>query len=339
MNIYDVSKKAGVSIATVSRVINGSSTVSVKTRQKVLGVMEELNYTPNIFARGLGTNSMNTIGIMCTESSDFYQADAIYFLEQSLRSYGYDCILCCTGYEHETKESYMQLLLSKRVDAVILVGSTYIEEAKEAREYIHQAAKSIPIFLINAHLEGENIYSACCDDKKAMQEATSLLLDQKKKDLLFLYNTNSFSCKKKLEGYHAALMARDIPIRKELIIKVSNDIKLTKLLLTQKYEKGLHFDGVIAAEDFLAIAALKFALSFHLSVPEAFGIVGYNNSKLAICCEPELTSVDNKVQDICSFTINNLIKVLDGETGISYTKLPGTLKVRGTTGHEPIIPA
>ena len=86
MNIYDVSKKAGVSIATVSRVLNGNSKVTDKTKQKVLKAMEELDYTPNIFARGLGLNTMRTIGIMCSDSSDTYLANAVYYLEQELRS-------------------------------------------------------------------------------------------------------------------------------------------------------------------------------------------------------------------------------------------------------------
>ena len=85
MNIYDVSKKAGVSIATVSRVLNGNANVSDKTKNKVLVAMKELDYTPNIFARGLGLNTMKTIGIMCSDSSDTYLAKAVYYLEQELR--------------------------------------------------------------------------------------------------------------------------------------------------------------------------------------------------------------------------------------------------------------
>ena len=96
MNIYDVSKHAGVSIATVSRVLNGNPNVSEKTRNKVLNVMAELGYTPNVFARGLGLNTMQTIGIMCSDSSDPYLANAIYYLERALRSFEYDAILCCT---------------------------------------------------------------------------------------------------------------------------------------------------------------------------------------------------------------------------------------------------
>ena len=85
INIYDVSKKAGVSIATVSRVLNGNTRVSEKTRDKVINAMKELDYTPNVFARGLGLNTMKTIGIMCIDSSDIYLDNAVYYLEQELR--------------------------------------------------------------------------------------------------------------------------------------------------------------------------------------------------------------------------------------------------------------
>ena len=98
MNIYDISKLAGVSIATVSRVLNGNEKVSEKTKKKVLEVIEQQGYTPNIFARGLGLNTMKTIGILCTDASDIYQAKAIFYIEDSLRSQGYDSILCCSGF-------------------------------------------------------------------------------------------------------------------------------------------------------------------------------------------------------------------------------------------------
>lgn len=123
MTIYDISEKAGVSIATVSRVLNGSSNVSEKTKQKVLDVINQCEYTPNAFARGLGLNTMKTIGIMCADSSDLYLAKAIYYIEQKLRANGYDSILCCTGYGLENKKSCMNLLINKKVDGIILVGS------------------------------------------------------------------------------------------------------------------------------------------------------------------------------------------------------------------------
>lgn len=97
MNIYDIADMAGVSIATVSRVVNGSPNVSEKTKKKVLDVIEKADYTPNVFARGLGLDSMKTIGILCPDISDLYMAEAVSALEKKLHEHGYDCILGCSG--------------------------------------------------------------------------------------------------------------------------------------------------------------------------------------------------------------------------------------------------
>ena len=147
MTIYDVSEKAGVSIATVSRVLNGSENVSAETRKKVLAVIEACDYTPNAFARGLGLNSMNTIGILCADSSDLYLANAVYHIEQELRANNYNCILCCTGYKLEDKQKYLNLLVNKKVDSVVLVGSNFISNNEKENDYIREAAKEIPILL------------------------------------------------------------------------------------------------------------------------------------------------------------------------------------------------
>ena len=159
VNIYDVAKLSGVSIATVSRVVNGSTKVSEKTRRKVLDVMEQCGYTPNVFARGLGLDSMKTIGILCPDISDAFIAQAVAFLEERLHQYEYDCILGCSGYDLEAKEAHTKMLLSKRIDALILVSSTYAgrEGHPEDVEYIKEAAKQTPVFLINGFIEGKNI--------------------------------------------------------------------------------------------------------------------------------------------------------------------------------------
>ena len=98
MNIYDIAKLANVSIATVSRVVNNSTKVSPKTKEKVLAVMKENEYTPNAFARGLGLGSMKTVGIICPNIDDIYMAKAVSYLERNLHAHGYDCILGCSGF-------------------------------------------------------------------------------------------------------------------------------------------------------------------------------------------------------------------------------------------------
>ena len=169
MTIYDISQRAGVSIATVSRVLNGSPNVKPKTQKKVLDVIEQCGYTPNVFARGLGLNSMNTIGILCADSSDLYLAKAVYYIEQNLRANGYTSILCCTGYLLENKKVSLNLIRSQKVDSAIMVGSNFIESNQEDNDYIKEAAAQVPLMLLNADFDCPNVYCTLCDDYKSMQ--------------------------------------------------------------------------------------------------------------------------------------------------------------------------
>lgn len=331
MNIYDVSRKAGVSIATVSRVINGNDNVSASTRQRVLDVMEEIGYTPNVFARGLGLNTMNTIGIMCADSSDPFLANAVYYLEQGLRKNGYDSFLCCTGYDLATKQKYLQLLLSKRVDAIILVGSSFLETSKKDNAYITSAAETVPVMLMNGYLSHPHIYCTLCDDYQAVYDVVSRLTDSGRKKILYLYTSKSYSGLQKLNGYKESIVSNGLSLREELMICCPNDIGQTQKLLAASYERGLRFDAVVASEDQLAVAAVKFAKHQGLRIPEELSIVGYNNSILSGCTDPEITTIDNHVDSLSATTVSTLMRVLAGNDVPNKTTLSNDLIVRETT--------
>lgn len=314
MNIYDVSKKAGVSIATVSRVLNGNSNVTDKTRQKVLLAMKELNYTPNVFARGLGLNTMKTIGIMCTDSSDIYLANAVYYTEQELRKNGYDSILCCTGSDYDTKRKYLNLLLSKRVDALMLIGSQFVSSSPlQSNNYITNAALELPVVLVNGHLDGDNIYSVMCNDRKAVNSATTLLINSGCRRPVYLYTSNSYSGTNKLAGFNDACASYSGILENIHTHMCAKNIDSAKDYLNSIYNKGIRFDAVIASDDSLAVGAVKFAHENGISVPDELQIIGYNNSVLANCTEPELTSIDSKVEQLSVKAVNLLMEVLSGK--------------------------
>jgi len=332
MNIYDISKKAGVSIATVSRVINDNAYVSERTKKKVLEVIAECGYTPNAFARGLGLNTMKTVGILCADSSDPYIARAIFYLEQELRNHNYDALLCCTGYEVEEKQKYMNLLLSKRTDAIILVGSNFVEADDEKNQYIKEAAKSIPIMILNGSLGGENVYCTLCDDYQAIYEASKSLQSSGCQNILYLYNAISYSGNKKLSGYLAAADPTDFAEKKDNYIQyINGSIQEVKAHLTALYQNGLPFDAIITSDDNLAIGALKFAKENHIDVPDKLSIVGYNNSIISECSDPELTSIDNKLELLCSNCIETLMRVFRGQQVPLKTVFSAEIIRRGTT--------
>ena len=334
MTIYDISEKAGVSIATVSRVLNGSSNVSEKTKQKVLAVMDECEYTPNAFARGLGLNTMKTIGIMCADSSDLYLAKAIYYIEGMLRANGYDSILSCTGYELNNKVNSMNLLLTKKVDGIILVGSNFVYEQDADNKYIADAAAQVPVMVLNACLHIPNVYSVLSDDYNSMYDATMQMLDCGITDPVYFYNSTSYSSRKKLAGFRSAMEDRKCPISEEQIQFFPGsheDIPAMAKHLHHLHHEGMQFHGVIGADDALALAAIKYAKEAGLRIPEDISVIGYNNSMLAQCCDPELTSIDNKLETLCQHLITTLMGVLGGKEMPKKTVFSGELIRRGTT--------
>lgn len=330
MNIYDIAELAGVSIATVSRVVNDSPRVSEKTKAKVLAVMEENDYTPDVFARGMGLKTMKIVGIVCPSVSDVYMANAVAYLEKSLRRHGYDCILYCSGYEQEDKEKAVKRIIKKRIDALILVGSNYAGDGSEVFiQYIKEAAQKVPVFLINGYIRCQGVYCVLADNYQAVYDAVSALLQAGRKKILFLHDSLSYSGKEKLRGYEDALLDHGLPVLDIWKIRTENKISKTRDLLLM--QEKLEFDAVMTTEDGLAAGAVKYAGVRGIRIPEALSIIGYNNSELSVCCEPELTSIDSRGEELCETAIDLLMQLIKGEPVKHKNIVQCRLVERGTT--------
>ncbi len=334
LTIYDISKKAGVSIATVSRVLNGSENVRASTRKKVMDVIEEYDYTPNAFARGMGLHSLKTIGILCADSSDLFLAKAVYLLEQELSSNGYGSLLCCTGYNPDIRKDYVNLILSKKVDGLILVGSNFIGVNEEENLYIRECSSQVPIMLLNASYDCPNVYSTLCDDFSATYEAAEALITAGISDILYLYGSVSYSGEKKRKGFLTAMEAHRVPGYERLICYYEGRTdRLNEIadFVEEIAASGPPFHGVIASDDCLAVGCMKYANRKGLRIPEELSVIGYNNSVLTDCCMPELTSIDNRLETQTHRLVETLIGVLSGEEMPKKSIFSGKLIKRGTT--------
>ena len=334
MNIYDISRRAGVSIATVSRVLNNSPHVSENTRKKVMAVIEGTGYVPNAFARGLGLNTMKTIGLLCPDASDPYLANALTVLERSFRQQGYDCVLSCTDRTLAARQQGVELLKSRHVDGIVLMGSSFIEDNHADNEYIREAAKTMPVVLLNGSLPCDNVYGVVCDDQRAVTEATSFLMDSGCKRVLYLYTSANYAGRKKIAGYRLAHEQRGIPVDERLMVRVEHDknnYPRVRDLLLQLDMDGLKFDAVLTSGDSLAVAALKYARAAGKRVPEDISVIGYDNGNICLATEPELTSVDNKLLAICEHIVTTVMGALEGKEMPQKTVFTGELIRRGST--------
>lgn len=326
MNIYDIAQKAGVSTATVSRVINGSKSVSAVTRQKVSRIMSDSGYAPNVFARGLMGNSMKTVGVMTIDVRDLYYAQSIHSIENEAGKSGYNVILCNTGEDIHEKKKYLKLLLQKRVDGIILIGSVFKE--KSDNRHIVEAAEKVPVMMINGYMEGKNLYSIMCDDRGAAGAAAKYLAELGHKAVAYVYDVETFSGMEKLEGFKSAVTEYGLYPGSEIIVRTNRGIEGGCEAVRTLLKGKTGFTAILTSEDILAAGALKALSEAGISTPDGVSVIGYNNSVVSQCTMPELTSVDNKVDRVSANAVSLLIDALNGKTIPSRTVVPSELVKR-----------
>ena len=217
------------------------------------------------------------------------------------------------------------------MDAIILAGSKFVEMRPKDNSYLIEAAKDLPLMLVNGYLEGENIYSTLCDDHAAMHHAATGLLKSGRRRILYLYTSYSFSGVNKMEGYKDAYRDFGLPLNESLICQCAKDISVARDTLLGLHGQGLEFDAVITSDDSLAVGAVKYAHEAGISIPDQLSVIGYNNSLLSRCTDPEITSIDSKVEALCTTTINTLMGVFSGMNVPSRTTIASDLIKRQTT--------
>ncbi len=332
MTIYDISEKAGVSIATVSRVLNGSPKVAAATRERVMKVIEEEQYTPNVFAQGLNSNVTRSIGILYSDASDLYLANAVYQLERAFRARGYDAVLCCCGYEQERRMSLINWVIAKKVDAVVLAGSHFVEEFDRDNDYLREISGRIPLAILSGKLYDPDIICSYCDDYQTMFDLTLSLFAGGSEKIVFLHTRNSDSVRRKIAGIREAYHAHggEFPAEYDLLCP-EGDIAHVSAFIREAHRR-LRFDTVLCMDDSIAVGVLKYAQAAGISVPGELRIAGYNDSVLSRCTTPELTTADNRTEELCEALAAMVTDRLAGKPA-ENTKymLPGKLIFRETT--------
>jgi len=315
MNIYDIAKEANVSIATVSRVINKAKNVSEKTLRRVTEVMEKNNYVPSKIAQNLSINAtFKLVGLICYTIDDLYSAKIAAVLEKKLREADYDLILCCTGRNMVQNEKSIDMLLSKNVDAIIFISSAF----SDLSEKILHSLQKVPVFAINAHIPGDRAFCAYCDDYAAAKFCTETLIREGRQKLLYLYDSEAYSGKEKLKGFWSALESCGKDLEAQAL-KCRPNVHDAEAAFA-KAHKTDRFDAVLCANDLLAAGVLAAAEKLKVSIPEQLAVIGYNNSILAECVSPKLTSLESNVSILSELTAKNIEKYFAGqEIQANYT--------------------
>jgi LacI family transcriptional regulator/LacI family asc operon transcriptional repressor len=185
--------------------------------------------------------------------------------------------------------------------------------------------------MLNGHIRADNVYGVLVDDQQSFYEGTKKLIEDGRKQILFLYREQTASESKKFEGYKQALQEAGIPFDEKLVLGINKRINGVRRGVEAAWKEGLRFDGVMACEDEQAAAALKFLLQEGVHIPEDVAIIGCNNSVLSICTEPDLTTIDNKSVVMCENLVSTLMMVLNGMSPSHKQTIEADLIVRRTT--------
>ncbi len=323
VTIKDVAKMAGVSISTVSRVINNSKPVSSDIRQQVLKVIKNTGYVPNPIARSLVTKRSNIIGVIVPDISSLYIGDLLSGIEEISRMYEYDVFLCNTYSESERELKFIKLLKSKSVAGII-----FISEKLEKPQVSLIEESEIPAVYISKNAKDFDVYSIGIDHYEASYNITKYLIDKGKQKIAFFRSSieDNIEDSERYKGYKKALEDAKIPLDKSLVLQGDSTdesgYRLTDLLIENKNLP----EAIFASSDELAIGALNALLDKNISVPMDVSVVGYEDTRIASMVRPSLTTIKQPIYDMGAVAARIIVKLIaHQEVEEKYIILPHTL--------------
>ena len=309
-NIKIIAKEAGVSTATVSRILNNYKGVREKTRKKVLRVINNYNYEINAIAKSLRQKKTMTVGVVIGNVlSQFYSIIA-ESVEETLSKYGYNTILCNGNDDPDRELKYLKVLRSNRVDGIILTPT-----GKNA-EYIKNLIMSgTKVVLLDRLIEGLECDAVIVDNLNGSYSAIKHLIEKGYRRIGiingYLDRTTGHD---RLEGYKKALKESKIPINDDLI-KIGDFKKNSGYSLTEEILKNKP-DALFVTNMDMQLGAILSLKNKHIKIPEDIAFVGYDDSDLAILIDPPLTVVQQPVKTLAVTAAEILIKAINEDRAI-----------------------
>lgn len=325
--IYDVAREAKVSMATVSRVVNGNNNVRKETREKVLAVIDRLHYQPNAVAQGLASKRTTTVGLIMPDLTNMHFAELSKGIDDIATMYKYNILLSSVGNTLLNEDQVIQNLLNKQVDGVIYM-SNLMSVSEKAQEIFKRT--NTPVVLAGTADANQDFPSVTIDYKAAEKEALGLLLKNGKKNLAlvvgdgkaYVNKDNRFVAYKDFMEEHNL---KNVHIYEDA--KTYEDgYKLFKQIKADKV------DGIIATRDVVAAGIVNAAFDAGVKIPGDLEIISAASTNVAKIVRPQLTTVQQPLYDIGAVAMRMLTKLMnDEELDDAHVILPYTLKKSSST--------
>lgn len=335
MNIRQIAKQAGVSVATVSRVLNHPEHVAPKTREKIEKIIAETEYTPNWFARGLNFNKTGTIGLMIPHILDSVHMEIAKGVEDVAHQKDYIALMCNVEHDAEKERRYLNRLIKRKVDGIVFICSSL-----ENEDFQLVQEQNIPVVLIGEHKNSPGFHVVSIDCKQAAKKAVTHLLGNDHKKIAFLYGSDpKVENEYKIAGYKEALVEAGISIKKEFLRETENSIEGGYLGAKKLMELESPPKAIFTSSDAIAFGAMDAIKDKNLSIPEDVAVMGFNNVRMSNLVEPKLTTIEVPLHKMGIYGARLLFDIIENEENLEQEKpktilLQTKLKIRKSCGHK-----
>lgn len=330
--IHDVAKRAGVSVATVSRVVNGNYPVRASTREKVQEAIEALEYVPNLQARELNMRHSSSIGIVMPNFGDPFFSEALDAIEESLRDKSYSMLLACTKNNPDQEMACIRELIGRNASGIIDVNPSAENFGRNAYD---AAVKRVPIVFINSRIELPNTSCIACDVQKGTMDALSHLLWLGHQRILFVRGKMQSMDLLKEDAYRA-LMEEAGLLNEQYILSVDGGGNAETVGDTTKslieHLRGSDVSAIFCCNDFIGLGALNACRKLGKRVPRDISVIGFGNLSIYQFVQPLLTTVDRNVTEIGMSSVKLLMELLEGTSEGQRLVIGTSLVERETTG-------
>ncbi|WP_246160154.1 LacI family DNA-binding transcriptional regulator [Aureimonas fodinaquatilis] len=323
-----MAKAAGVSPATVSRVLNHPDIVRPDLQAKVRRAIAELGYAPDAMARALSLGRSNTIGAIIPTLGMTIFANGTVALQKRLREYNYTLLIANAEYDPERELEEIKVLLERGVDGLVLVGDRMSAEALAlARQY------QVPLVTTYVSESQFSVPAIGIDNAEAMHQVLQMLLDLGHREfgVITVYPAHNDRQQARRQGVFAAFEAADIPLAAHRIAEVPYSVAHGRTAFKRLITADPAITAVICSSDAFAIGALAECKYLGLSVPRDISITGYDDVDISMHTDPPLTTVNVPAAVIGRLAADHLVATLNGRPPPLTTKLPAQIIVRGST--------
>lgn len=287
MTIKDVAKYAGVSVATISRVLNEPDKVSEDTKTKVLKAIEETGYQQNLFGKHLRCKKTNIILVMLTSVVNSFCAKIVNSIDNEAKKHGYSIMICATNDDPKTEERYLNYVKNRFVDGMIVINSTMNQEQMAS------LSSQFPVIQCSEYADPDTTPYVTINNKQAAKDAVNHLIKNGKKKIMMIGvdDPNIISAGERLEGYKEALNENNIEFNTKNVLYSNYGFRNTQKLLKEYFKDAVNIDAIFAISDKMAAAAIGVLQEKGVKVPEDVMIIGFDNTDITYMFNPTISTV------------------------------------------------